>query len=103
MRFQDRRIQPLYHSCTLIINDLLKVRRSAAAHLVGLRMQRGQAIGAWHLRHRVNGKQVSVTLADYTEEYRTLKNVRPLQEPYPQLPSLNPFRNVLARPEIRLC
>ena len=44
-------------------------------------MQRGhayRAIRAWHLRHRVHGKQVSVKLADYTDEYRTLKNVRPL-------------------------
>jgi integrase len=50
-------------------------------------MQRGhlyQAHGAWHLRYRVNGEQVSVKLADYNDEYRTLKSVRPLAEPYLQ-------------------
>ena len=50
-------------------------------------MQRGhfyRAVGAWHLCYRVNGKQVSVKLADYTEEYRTLTSVRPLAEPYLQ-------------------
>ena len=50
-------------------------------------MQRGhfyQALGAWHLRYRVNGKQVSVKLADCTDEYRTLTSVRPLGEPYLQ-------------------
>ena len=79
--FQDRRIQPLCHSPTLIINNLRKCAESAVAYLVGLRMQRGhfyRAIGAWHLRYRVHGKQVSVKLADCTDEYRTLKSVRPL-------------------------
>src|SRR5215468_9226093 len=88
--FQDRRIQPLCHSSTLIINNLLKVCRSSVAHLVGLHMQRGhfyRPIGARHLRYR-NGKQVSVKLADYTDEYRTLKSVRPLGEPYLQLANL---------------
>jgi len=50
-------------------------------------MQRGhvyKAHGAWHLRYRLNGKQVSVKLADYNDEYRTLKSVRPLAEPYLQ-------------------
>lgn len=50
-------------------------------------MQRGhfyRAHGAWHLRYRVNGKQVSVKLADFTDEYRTLTSVRPLAEPYLQ-------------------
>ena len=50
-------------------------------------MQRGhlyQAHGAWHLRYRLNGKQVSVKLVDYNDEYRTLKSVRPLAEPYLQ-------------------
>ena len=53
-------------------------------------MQRGhfyRPIGARHLRNR-NGKQVSVKLADYTDEYRTLKSVRPLGEPYLQLANL---------------
>jgi hypothetical protein len=43
-----------------------------------------RAHGAWHLRYRVNGKQVSVKLADYSDEYRTLTSVRPLAEPYLQ-------------------
>src|ERR1700726_453953 len=43
-----------------------------------------RAHGAWHLRYRANGKQVSVKLADCTDEYRTLKSVRPLAEPYLQ-------------------
>jgi len=30
------------------------------------------------IRYRVNGKQVSAKLADYTDEYRTLTSVRPL-------------------------
>jgi integrase len=50
-------------------------------------MQRGhiyRAHGAWHLRYRVKGKQVSVKLTDYNDEYRTLKSVRPLGEPYLQ-------------------
>ena len=36
------------------------------------------------IRYRVNGKQVSVKLADCTDEYRTLTSVRPLAEPYLQ-------------------
>jgi len=51
-------------------------------------MQRGhfyQAHGAWHLRYRnTDGKQISVKLTDYKDEYRTLKSVRPLAEPYLQ-------------------
>ena len=46
-------------------------------------MQRGQIFrrhGAWHLRYRANGKQVSVKLTDYSNEYRTLTSVRPLAE-----------------------
>jgi len=48
-------------------------------------MQRGhiyRAHGAWHLRYRVNREQVSVKLTDYSDEYRTLKSVRPLAEDY---------------------
>ena len=85
--FQDRRIQPLCHSSPLIINSLRKCAESAVAHLVELRMQRGhfcRAHGAWHLRYRVNAKQLSVKLADCTDEYRTLTSVRPLAEPYLQ-------------------
>jgi hypothetical protein len=51
-------------------------------------MQQGhfyRAHGAWHFRYRnSDGKQVSVKLADYNDEYRTLKSVRPLAEPYLQ-------------------
>jgi integrase/recombinase XerD len=46
-------------------------------------MQKGQIFrrhGAWHLRYRNNGKQVSVKLTDYSDEYRTLNSVRPLAE-----------------------
>jgi integrase len=46
-------------------------------------MQRGQiyrAHGAWHLRYRVGGKQVSRKLADYNDVYRTEKSVRPLAD-----------------------
>jgi integrase len=46
-------------------------------------MQKGQIFkrhGAWHLRYRLAGKQVSVKLADYSDEYRTLTHVRPLAE-----------------------
>jgi integrase len=46
-------------------------------------MQKGQIFrrhGAWHLRYRSNGKQVSTKLADYNDEYRTLKSVRLLAE-----------------------
>jgi hypothetical protein len=46
-------------------------------------MQKGQIFrrhGAWHLRYRTNGQQVSVKLTDYSVEYRTLTSVRPLAE-----------------------
>lgn len=46
-------------------------------------MQRGQIFvrhGSWHLRYRVNGKQVSQRLAPYSDEYRTLKSVRPIAD-----------------------
>jgi integrase len=46
-------------------------------------MQKGQIFkrhGAWHLRYRVKGKQVSVKLADFTDEFRTKTHVRPLAE-----------------------
>jgi integrase len=46
-------------------------------------MQKGyvyQANGSWHVRYRVNGKQVSRKLADYNDQYRTLRSVRPLAE-----------------------
>lgn len=46
-------------------------------------MQKGyiyQANGAWHLRYRENGKQVSRKLADYNDQYRTLRSVRPLAD-----------------------
>ena len=48
-------------------------------------MQKGQIFrrhGAWHLRYRIDGKQVSVKLTDYSDEYRTLTSVRPLAEPH---------------------
>ncbi len=41
-------------------------------------MQRGSIVkrhGAWHLRYRLNGKEVSVKLADYSDEYRTKSSV----------------------------
>jgi integrase len=50
-------------------------------------MQRGHIFkrhGAWHLRYRVNGKQVCVKLADYNDEYRTKASLRLLAEPYLQ-------------------
>jgi integrase len=46
-------------------------------------MQKGyiyQANGAWHVRYRANGKQVSRKLADYNDQYRTLRSVRPLAD-----------------------
>ena len=46
-------------------------------------MQKGyiyQASGAWHVRYRVDGKQVSRKLADYNDQYRTLRSVRPLAD-----------------------
>jgi integrase len=39
-----------------------------------------QTHGAWHLRYRVNGKQVSRKLADYSDQYRTLRSLRPLAD-----------------------
>lgn len=36
--------------------------------------------GAWHLRYRVNGKQVSRKLADVCDDFRTEKSVRGLAE-----------------------
>jgi integrase len=50
-------------------------------------MQRGSIVqkhGAWHLRYRLHGKEVSVKLADYTDSYRTKKSVRLLAERYLQ-------------------
>ena len=46
-------------------------------------MQKGyiyQANGAWHLRYRVDGKQVSRKLADYNDQYRTKRSVSPLAD-----------------------
>jgi len=46
-------------------------------------MQKGHIFrrhGAWHLRYRANGKQISVKLTDYSDQYRTLTSVRPLAE-----------------------
>jgi integrase len=46
-------------------------------------MQRGrieQRHGAWHLRYRLNGKQVTRKLADYSDKYRTERSVRPLAD-----------------------
>ena len=46
-------------------------------------MQKGyiyQANGAWHVRFRLNGKQVSRKLADYNDQYRTKRSVRPLAD-----------------------
>jgi hypothetical protein len=46
-------------------------------------MQKGyiyEANGAWHVRFRLNGKQVSRKLADYNDQYRTKRSVRPLAD-----------------------
>jgi integrase len=46
-------------------------------------MQRGQIFkrhGAWHLRYRVDGKQVSRKLAEFCDEYRTVTSVRQLAD-----------------------
>src|SRR6266478_7888158 len=46
-------------------------------------MQKGyiyQTNGAWHIRYRVDGKQVSRKLADYNDQYRTKRSVRPLAD-----------------------
>lgn len=48
-------------------------------------MQKGQIFrrhGAWHLRYRSNGKQISVKLTDYSDNYRTVSSVRPLTDRY---------------------
>ena len=37
-----------------------------------------QANGAWHVRYRVDGEQISCKLADYNDQYRTKRSVRPL-------------------------
>ncbi len=78
--FQDRRLQPLGHSSALILLHLL----TTLLHIChNIRMQKGhtfQRHGAWHLRYRSSGKQVCVKLTDYSDEYRTLKSVRPLAE-----------------------
>jgi hypothetical protein len=36
--------------------------------------------GAWHLRYRVDGKQVTRKLADYSDRYRTERSVRGLAD-----------------------
>jgi hypothetical protein len=36
--------------------------------------------GAWHVRYRVNGKQKSRRLAPFSDQYRTIKSVRPLAD-----------------------
>ena len=46
-------------------------------------MQKGQIFqrhGAWHLRYRVDGKQVCRRLADYNDRFRTERSVRPLAD-----------------------
>lgn len=46
-------------------------------------MQKGyiyQTNGAWHVRYRVDGKHVSRKLADYNDQYRTKRSVRPLAD-----------------------
>jgi hypothetical protein len=46
-------------------------------------MQKGyiyQTNGAWHVRYRADGKQVSRKLADYNDQYRTKRSVRPLAD-----------------------
>jgi integrase len=46
-------------------------------------MQKGyiyQTNGAWHIRYRVDGKQVSRKRADYNDQYRTKRSVRPLAD-----------------------
>jgi hypothetical protein len=50
-------------------------------------MQRGSIVrkhGAWYLRYRMNGKESWVRLADHNDQYRTVKSVRGLAEPYLQ-------------------
>ena len=47
------------------------------------RKQKGhifQAHGAWHLRYRVDGKQVCQKLAAYSDRYRSKRDVRPLAD-----------------------
>jgi hypothetical protein len=46
-------------------------------------MQKGyiyQTNGAWHIRYRVDGKQVSRRLVHYNDQYRTKRSVRPLAD-----------------------
>ena len=46
-------------------------------------MQKGyiyEANGAWHVRYRLKGEQVSRKLADYNDQYRTKRSVRPLAD-----------------------
>jgi len=46
-------------------------------------VQRGQIFqrhGAWHLRYRVDGKQVSRKLTEFNDLYRTMRSVRPLAD-----------------------
>ena len=46
-------------------------------------MQKGyiyQTEGAWHVRYRVDGKQVSRKLADNNDQYRAKRSVRPLAD-----------------------
>lgn len=45
--------------------------------------QRGQIFqrhNAWHVRYRVDGKQVCTRLADFNDKYRTARSVRPLAD-----------------------
>jgi integrase len=54
-----------------------------SSFVASFRVQKGQIFqrhGAWHLRYRVNGKQVCQKLTDYNDEYRTLRSVRPLAD-----------------------
>jgi integrase len=48
-----------------------------------IRHQKGyifQQHGAWHLRYRVAGKQVCQKLAEYSDRYRSKRDVRPLAD-----------------------
>ena len=63
----------------LIILALVYFTTNCVAHLLHtlqiIRMQKGQIFrrhGAWHLRYRSNGKQISFKLTDYSDQYRTL-------------------------------
>ena len=35
---------------------------------------------AWHPRDRADGKQICRKMADYSDQYRTLKSMRPLAD-----------------------